>query len=326
MKSMMLKRLLSFIVLIAILSFYCLAPLSVDATPRHSRVVTDAVDVLSKYFIKAVAKIHEPLGRTALIITVSDALDPDIKEYLYNRLQEKLPKTYNIEIVNCLQCQTVRAYSDGNRIVIEKGLTKKRFAKMLARQYSLDTFLVVNVGYTGTKLYMQFKAVDTAKMDIVYQKTFKTHARFLTDKSFIFSLDIGPAYVISADADEDKFGAAIAVFFGERFYGLGKVGFGASTVFSVSNISFNQSSGPYISANFNEIAGMHWSFGELNVFINPGYAVSQKSIGLLMRGGFVFEMGNFTHVTAEVQAPLYSQNPNKKYPTSVLISFGFDLF
>lgn len=300
--------------------------LPVRADPRSNRSMNDAVDTLVSFFVKNVKKNNHSFGRSAILVSVSDRLDPALAPYLSKQMESRMKGAVKAEVVPCFQCEAVRAYSDGNRIVVEKGLDSNDFATKTAQELSLDTFFLADLSYTGNKLNLQVKAIDTAKNEITWEKTYRVHSRFLTDRNFIISFDVGSAYILKATDTEDKFGLGISTMLGERFYGFGKIGLAFSTVFSVTHFTFNQATGPYVSVNINELSGMYWSWGTLSVFVNPAYAVSQKSIGVLARGGLQLDFGSFTHVTAEMQMPVYSQNSDKKYPTSGVLSVGFDIF
>lgn len=298
----------------------------VQAKVSTSHVVNDAVDVLTKYFTKDIKKVDQKLGRTAVLVSISADFDPEMKNYLQNKLEEGFAKSHRGEIVGCFSCQTAHAYSDGNQIVVEKGLASSKVARNIAQELSLNTFLTAELAFTGKQITLSVKAVDSADSKLLWNKTYRVHSRFVTDRGLIFSLDLGPAYSFNAATTEDSYMAGVALFVGERFHGWGRLGVAFSTVFSATNFNFNQSTGPYISVNINEVTGMSLPWGEFSIFVNPGYAVSQKSIGVLARGGIVFDMGSFMHITAETQYPVYSQNPTKEYPKTAMVSFGFDFY
>lgn len=296
------------------------------AEVQTSHVVNDAMKTLSGYLSKGISHSKKNLGRTALLLNVSDDFNPDVKSYFRAQIEARFKKVRVAEIVSCFACEAVHGYSDGNQIVIEKGITSNQLGKSIAQELSLSTFLEINVGFTGKAIVMTAKAVDTASSKPVWEKTYEIHSRFATDRGLVISIDLGPAYNFSAATNEDKYMAGISLLIGERFYGVGKVGVAFSTVFSAANFTFNQSTGPYISLNLNELTGKYFPWGELSVFTNPGYAMSDKSIGVVVRSGLVLDLGSFMHVTTEYQIPVYSQNPNKEYPNTALVSFGFDLF
>lgn len=297
-----------------------------EAAPETSHAVTKAVDTLVKHLMKDLRGQKTPLGRTAVLASVSNDFNPDVKEYLYRRLEAKLPETKQGEIVSCFQCEAVRAHSDGNQIVIEKGLPSNEAASVIAKELSLETFLDANLDHTGNRIVMQVQLIGAGTDKIIWQKSYQAHARLLVDKNFFIEFGLGPAYIASADTGEDKVGMGFAAALGERFFGFGKLGAAFSSTFSINNITFNQSTGPYVSFNLNEMFGWYWPFGNLSFFINPGYAVSQKAIGLLMRSGLTLRMGSFSYVNAELQTPVYSQDADKRYPTSAVVMVGFDIF
>jgi hypothetical protein len=313
-------------ILIISIGFLC-TTLRLEAAPKSSRAAVDAIKVLAGYFINDLKKLEgDDFGRTAVFLRVDKELDQDNRAYLIKRLQELVPETGKAEIIQCFECEMVRGHSDGNKIIIEKGMTSHDAADTLSKALSIDTFLDANLGHTGNHIYLQVKLIRSGTDEIAFSKTYQIYARFMSDKSFLFSMDIGPAYILSATGSDDKYGLGTSVFFGERFYGFGRVGLGISNVFSFSNINFNQSSGPYISFNLNELSGKHMSWGEFSIFLNPGYSVNQRSAGLLGRGGLMLLLGNFMHIGAEYQHPIFSQSAEKKYPRSLILSVGFDLF
>lgn len=297
-----------------------------QASTMTSRTLADAAESLTKRVVKSVKPKGGTFGRTAVFVTLTGPIEPELKTYIHKLLEERLKKAHKGEVVQCFRCETITAESDGNRIIVEKGLASNKAASDIARGLSLDTFLMVDVSYAGSKLVMQVKAVEPNKNEIIYDKRYQMHSRFLSDKNFMFGLDLGTAYLPNADSTENKEGASIAAFIGERFYGFGKVGFGISSVFSVTDFAFSNSTGPYISANINELSGFSMPWGSFSVFANPGYAVSQKTISFVIRGGVELELENFVHFTAEYQQSLYSQNPTKKYPSAAVLSVGFDLY
>ncbi len=297
-----------------------------EAKVTTSHVVNDAVDVLGKYFSKDIRKSKKSFGRTSVLVSISADFDPEVKNYLYTVIEQNLAKSHAGDVVACFACQTAHAYSDGNQIVVEKGLANTKIARAIAQELSLNTFITASLSFTGKQIVMDVRAVDSADAKLVWTKVYRVHSRFISDKGLMFSLDLGPAYDFSAATTEESFMAGVAIFAGERFHGWGRLGVAFSTVFSASNFAFNQSTGPYVSINLNEIAGWSLPWGEFSLFVNPGYAVSQKSIGVVARGGLLFDMGNFMHVTAEAQYPVYSQNTAKKYPTTAAVTFGFDFY
>ncbi|MBI4212619.1 MAG: hypothetical protein HY540_08280 [Deltaproteobacteria bacterium] len=304
----------------------CTLSTTASASPEESRAVSSVLKVLSRHFVGDLKNQKEPWGKAAIIVSVDDNLDQDLAGFVKGEVERRLEGQKNVSVVQCFQCEAVRAQSDGNTIVVEKGLTNQKLAAEIAQELGLDTFIELSVLHTGNRLSLNTKAISISKKQTLFQRSYKAYARFLSNKSFLLGVDVGPAYVLKNRQNGEKSALAVSAFLGERFHGFGQLGIGVSSIFTVSEFKFNQASGPYIGFNLNEIFGWYWPWGEMNLFANPGYSSSDKGIGVLMRGGTKFKFGSFTILSAEYQTPIYSDNPNKKYPTSAALTYGIEFY
>ena len=312
--------------ILTLLLIYFSLSLPAGAGPKASHAVSESVDDLTKAMRKDIKSQKKEFGRSAVFIEVDDDIDYDLKPYLQKKVETLLTDSKKAQPVQCFQCEALRGYSDGNQLIIEKGISDKQIATQIAQSLSLDTFFHIHLFYSGKRLKILAKATSASTQEVLWQEEYASYLTSLEDKGLILSLEVGSAYIRTKNSTDDNLGMTVGAMVGERFHGLGRAGLGISSVFSLANPSFNQAYGPYFSVNINEVTGHYLSWGDFSIFANPSYALSQDSLGFLARGGVTFSLGKFVHFGAEYQKPVYSRNPDKKYPESIIFKIGYDIF
>ena len=230
-----------------------------------------------------------------------------------------------LEFVQCVQCEAIRAFSDGNAVIVEKGITDNTFMRSVTSDLSLDTVLSVNLAYTGKRMELQVKSIDAASQTIQWEKNFATRMIFLTDRGLKFSMDFGPAILTQRTNNESQMASLVGITIAERFHGFGELGLGVGSVFSVADGLINYASGPMIGMNINELTNWYWSWGDMTLYTSPGYGISKKASSLLVRSGLRMNFGTYTYLNMEYQRGLIYEKESKKYPAALSVGLGLEL-
>ncbi len=237
---------------------------SYERSEVSSKVLYQAVDQLTEYLNKDLAKLSDVTKKTAVIhYTQSEELPTSIQNYLIKRLEhmansnEKTP----VKFVQCIECLSLQAVAEGDEIFIRKGITDDTQLQATMGKLGIKKYSDINLAYTGDQLVMQMNVVDENKL-VDWTGEYKTPYKAYDDSQWQlgFGAEVG-AFQGGASLPAAK-GARITA--GQRLTGIGAVGISTSFFESTPGVPQIMSYGSFFSLSHNEVFNQYWDFVRLS--------------------------------------------------------------
>lgn len=303
--------------------------------------IYDAIDLMVNDLTKDLVELAKVTDKAAVTgISTSENLDPDVRTYLRGKIEGANNGDSAFHFVVCKECLAVRAETDGDQILLKKGVDSQEQMQKIASTLRVSSFADTNLTYTGTRLVLQINVFNTKNGELRWSRSYDSRVLSLVKTGLKISVAIGQMVGLG----EKGYPTAISLFVAERIYGFGE--FGMVGQFNPTQGAFKRDAqiGPMLRVNFNEISGHPWSWGSLLWSFRAAYGwYDSNQRDITLGTGPKLEVGSIYHLSLDyLRGSALSVRDNDKtdqsgetstaserkpaaLPQCLMIGFGFDL-
>lgn len=289
-----------------------------STTFGSSRPLFDASDLLIEDFSEDLPLLSNVVNRAAIVsFTHTDSVEEDLREYIIKNLESRSAESDAFEFIQCKDCFLIRAESQGDRVVVKKGLgTKAELEKKLS-ELGTKHYVEINFSNIGARASLTINVYRISKSDVVWGKTY--HTRVLNRHNGFFWTVTAMSGVASG-VESTPLG--VSVMGTQRIYGLGHMGVFVMPVIGDGELKTSVHLGPRLEANLNELLFSPWEVGSLYLAIHLGVGIYGGEKELLFGGGVKQDVGSVFHVSVDVFSAKAGAEA-EGMPTLILFGFGF---
>ena len=237
-----------------------------------SKVLYQAVDQLTEYLNKDMAKLSDVTKKTAIIhYTQSEELPTSIQNYLIKRLEHMANNNQKtpVKFVQCIECLSLQAVAEGEEIFIRKGIADDNQLQATMGKLGIKKYSDINLAYTGDQLVMQMNVVDENKL-VDWTGEYKTPYKAYDESQWLLGVGAEVGAFQSGGNMPAARGARATV--GQRLTGIGAAGLSVSFFESMPGVPQIVSYGSFFSLSHNEVFNQHWNF--MRLFYNAEIGVT----------------------------------------------------
>jgi hypothetical protein len=229
-----------------------------------SKVLYQAVDQLTEYLNKDMAKLSDVTKKTAIInYTQSEELPTSIQNYLIKRLEHMANSNQKtpVKFVQCIECLSLQAVAEGEEIFIRKGIADDKQLQATLGKLGIKKYSDINLAYTGDQLVMQMNVVDENKL-VDWTGEYKTPYKAYDESQW--QLGVGAEVGAFQGGGAMPAARGARVIAGQRLTGIGAVGLSVSYFESTPGVPQIVSYGSFFNLSHNEIFNQYWDFVRLS--------------------------------------------------------------
>ena len=229
-----------------------------------SKVLYQAVDQLTEYLNKDMAKLSDVTKKTAIIhYTQSEELPTSIQNYLIKRLEHMANNNQKtpVKFVQCIECLSLQAVAEGDEIFIRKGIADDNQLQATMGKLGIKKYSDINLAYTGDQLVMQMNVVDENKL-VDWTGEYKTPYKAYDESQWQLGVGAEVGAFQGGGAMPAARGARVSA--GQRLTGIGAVGLSVSFFESTPGVPQIVSYGSFFSLSHNEMFNQYWDFMRLS--------------------------------------------------------------
>lgn len=284
--------------------------------------INEAIDHLVRQFGRDIDELSAKTKKSSIVaLTTSENLPPEVKQYLLKRMEGSYSEAGEFRFVQCRDCFTVRAETDGNDIVVKKGVTDKKELSKVASFLGVRSYTEVHLEYGASKVQIQVNVYNVSDSKLLWAKSYKTRLLNLGRTSMHFSLTAEQIVGL------EKSGAPIGLtlYGAERIYGFGTVGLYLFGSFQNKEVKSYVSLGPRVALDLNQILFSAWSWGSLHLDLGLGYGFYSGDRDVSLSTGLKLETGRYFHFRTGFVSGVFFTGDGNFMPSSLTFGVGVNL-
>lgn len=267
--------------------------------------VFEAIDRMSDDLQKNLPDLARQTNKTAIInFSQSEQLPPSTLNYLAKRLELSTQKNQSpVKFVQCLECLTLKAVTDGNDVVLKKGIGSDQELQATLANLGIKNYAEVNLAFSGQYLAMQMSVYDANK-ETTWAKEFR--APYRPHRQWTAGINLGAVGHLKSGLGMSS---VATINIGQELYGVGSAGLNITAMADHPILGQINSFAGYVNFSHNDLFNTYWNSLDLDYITELGFTDFNGNQQILLGAGAKTTFGDIFTTQLGVRYHNFIQKP-----------------